>query len=85
MSTRLQVVLDKAELREIRDVARRRRMTVSEWVRQALRSARRGEPRTEARKKLAVVRAATRHALPVADIDQMLGEIERGYQDAPAR
>ena len=79
MSTRLQVVLEKAELREIQEMARRHRVTVSEWVRQALRAARRSEPRTEARKKLDVVRAAARHAFPVSDIDQMLGEIERGY------
>ena len=85
MSTRLQVVLEKAELREIQDAARRHRMTVSEWVRQALRSARRREPHTGTRKKLAVVRAASKHAFPVADIDQMLGEIERGYQDDESR
>jgi hypothetical protein len=79
MSSRLQVVLDKTELREIQEVARRHRMTTAEWVRQALRAARRSEPRGEARKKLEVVRAATRHAFPVSDIEQMLGEIERGY------
>ena len=80
MSSRLQVVLDKAELREIQEVARRHRMTTAEWVRQALRAARRSEPRGEARKKLDVVRAAARHSFPVSDIEQMLGEIERGYR-----
>ena len=29
------------------------------------------------------MRAATRHAFPTADIDQMLGEIRQGYQGAP--
>jgi hypothetical protein len=76
---RLQVVLDKAEIREIQEVARRHRMTTAEWVRQALRAARRSEPRGEARKKLDVIRSAARHAFPVSDIEQMLGEIERGY------
>lgn len=85
MSSRLQVVLDKAELREIQEVARRHRMTTAEWVRQALRAARRVEPRGEARKKLEVVRAAARHAFPVADIEQMLGEIERGYLGGEGR
>ncbi len=85
MITRLQVVLDKAELREIRATARRRRMTVSEWVRQALRAARRGEPQQGPRRKLEVVRAASRHAFPTADIDQMLREIEGGYEDAGPR
>jgi hypothetical protein len=60
-------------------------MTTAEWVRQALRAARRTEPRGEARKKLDVVRAAARHAFPVSDIEQMLGEIERGYQGGEAR
>jgi hypothetical protein len=79
MSSRLQVVLDEAEMREIQEFARRHRMTTAEWVRQALRAARRSEPRGESRKKLEVVRAAARHAFPVSDIEQMLGEIESGY------
>ena len=40
MSTRLQVVVSEAELDEIRDAARRNRVTVSAWVRRALRDAR---------------------------------------------
>jgi hypothetical protein len=85
MSTRLQVLLEKGELRQIQEAARRRGMTVSEWVRQALRAARRGEPRAGTRKKLEIVRAASKHAFPVADIDQMLGEIERGYDSGVPR
>lgn len=80
MSTRLQVVLDSTELREIREAARRSRMTVSEWVRQALRTARRAVPKQAPRRKLNVVRAASTHAFPTADIDQMLREIEGGYE-----
>jgi hypothetical protein len=84
MSKRLQVLLEKAELAEIQKLARRHHMTTAEWVRQALRAARRAEPRSEARKKLATVRAAAQHGLPTADIDRMLREIERGYGvDAP--
>jgi len=79
MSKRLQVLLDEAELEEIREFARGQRMTVAEWVRQALRAAARTAPRGDARKKLALVRAAAEHAFPTADIDRMLGEIERGY------
>ena len=85
MNSRLQVVLDKAELREIQEVARRHGMTTAEWVRQTLRSARRLEPSGAARKKLDVVRAAARHAFPVSDLEQMLGEIERGYLDGETR
>ena len=73
------MILDAVELAEIQKAARRARMTTAEWVRQALRAARRAQPRGEAKKKLDVVRAATRHAFPTADIDQMLQEIERGY------
>lgn len=79
MSIRLQVLLDEAEMRDIRQAARRSRMTVAEWVRQALRAARRREPTIDAAKKLEVIRAAARHTFPTADIDQMLAEIERGY------
>jgi hypothetical protein len=48
-------------------------------VRQALRAARRREPAVDTLKKLETVRAAARHAYPTADIETMLGEIERGY------
>lgn len=79
MSKRLQVLLDESELRDLRDAARRRGMTVSEWARQALRDARRREPRGDVDAKLRAVRAAARHEGPTADVDQMLAEIERGY------
>jgi hypothetical protein len=78
MSKRLQVLLDEAELAEIRTLARRQRLTTAAWVRQALRVARRAEPGADAKKKLAMVRAAASHAFPTADIDPMLAEIERG-------
>ena len=79
MSKRLQVLLDEAELREIQRIARRRRTTVAEWVRQTLRAARRQEPRADARKKLDVVREAAKEAFPTGDIEQVLAEIEQGY------
>jgi len=83
MSKRLQVLLEEPELREIQRLARRERMTVAEWVRQALRAARRETPRSEPSKRLQVIRAAARHSFPTADIDEMLGQIERGYLDTP--
>jgi hypothetical protein len=79
VSIRLQVLLDEAELREIRQIARHERMSVAEWVRQALRAARQRQARGEPRKKLEVVRAAARHDFPTGDIEQMLSEIEHGY------
>ena len=79
MSKRLQVLLDDEEYREIRASAHRSRMTVAEWVRQALRRARHDHPAT-VEAKLAAVAEAARHEFPTADIDVMLSEIEAGYR-----
>ena len=79
MSQRLQVLLEEAELREIRKLARRERMSVAEWVRGALRRARRQAPERPTLAKRAAVDAALTHSYPTADIDTMLAEIERGY------
>lgn len=81
MSKRLQVLLDEPDWRDVQRAARAQRLTVAEWVRQALRAARRTEPLRDTDKKLAVVRAAARHAFPTAEIDQMLAEIQRGALD----
>lgn len=79
MPKRLQVILQDSVYREIRQVARARRMSIAEWVRQALDLARRREPASDVEKKLAVVRAAVKHNGPTADIEVILDEIERGY------
>lgn len=79
MSKRLQVLLDDHEFDAIRDVAVREGMTMSEWVRQLLRTAWRDRPAGDHARKLAAVRAAARHSFPTGDIDQMVAEIERGY------
>lgn len=84
MSTRLQVTMDEAELEEIRAHAEANRMTVAEWVRQALRSARRQRSSGDRQRKLAVLESAAQHAFPVGEIDRMLAEIDQGYeQDLP--
>ena len=85
MTKRLQVLLDEVEWRELRRVARARRMTVAAWVREALRSARRLEPLGDSAGKIAAVRRAACHAFPTGDIDEMLAEIERGYQERSER
>ena len=79
MSTRLRVLVEDSELREIQRVARAQHMTVAEWVRQALRQARRQTPSGAASKKLEVLRAASRYAYPTSDIATMLREIEGGH------
>ena len=79
MSKRLQVIVQDPEYRDIQRAARLRRMSIAEWVRQALVQARRSEPSRELASKLEVIRAAARMDLPTADIDRMLEEIEQGY------
>jgi hypothetical protein len=54
-------------------------MSLAEWVRQALDSARRQEPLGSPSKKLEVIRMAAEHDYPAGDIDSMLAEIESGY------
>jgi len=85
MSKRLQVLLEERELREIQRAARAQRVTVAEWVRQALRAARRRQTTVDPRKKIEAIRAAARHSFPVGDIEQMLAEIETGYLETGHR
>jgi hypothetical protein len=54
-------------------------MSLAEWVRQALDIARRQEPKSDVTKKIQTVRAAVRHEFPTGNIDEMLAEIESGY------
>ena len=82
MVKRLQVLLDEEEYMEIQGVARRQRVTVAEWVRQALRVAR-GYQAGTAEAKLRAIADASRHSFPTADIETMLGEIEAGQQRLP--
>ena len=79
MSKRLQVLLEEPEFREIQRMARAQRMTVAEWVRQALRAARSDRSAGDLARKLAAIRSALREKQPTAEIDQMNAEIERGY------
>ena len=79
MTKRLQVILQDPEYRQIQRAARARRISMAEWVRQALDVARRRETLQDVAEKLAVVRAAVLHNGPTADIDQMLSEIAGSY------
>lgn len=79
MAKRLQVILQDAEYREIQRAARARRMSLAEWVRQALDMQRHREPVDSVSKKLEVLNTAVKYNFPTADIDQMLAEIEKGY------
>ena len=85
MTKRLQVLIDDPEWREIQKTARAHRMTIAEWVRQALRAARRCGPSADVDRRIGAIRAAARHAFPTGDIDQMNDDIERGYLGSPTR
>ena len=80
MAKRLQVILKDPEYREIQRMARSRHMSIAEWVRQALESARRKEPVGDMGKKLAIIRAAAQHQFPVSAIEDMLADIERATE-----
>lgn len=79
MSKRLQVVLTDEEYEELRSVSSAAGVTVSEWVRQALRKMRRDHSLLEADAKIEAIRAAAKHEFPSGDIATMLDEIESGY------
>lgn len=80
MSTRLQVILDDGEYKDLQRLARRHKVTVSEWVRRAIREVAGREPGAGPDRKLAMVRESARCGYPTADIDVMLEEIGRGYR-----
>jgi hypothetical protein len=80
MSKRLQVLLADTEMEDVQRLAKRERLTVGEWVRRTLREARASRPAADPETKLKAIRRAARHSFPTADIDQMLAEIERGYE-----
>ena len=81
MSKRLQVLLPDQEMEELRLLARREKTTVGEWVRRALRDARAKQPTRDPEVKLNAIRKAATLNFPTANLDQMLAEIERGYQE----
>jgi len=55
MAMRLRVIVQDHEYREIQRAAGLRRMSIAEWVRQALVQARRREPSCEVASKLEVI------------------------------
>ena len=67
MARRLQVLLDEVEYLEIRQAAERERMSIAEWVRQSLRTARRVEAEKVSTKLRALADAVV-HDFPTGDI-----------------
>lgn len=79
MPKRLQLILEDREYREVQRAAKVRRLSVAQWVRDALQAARRREPTGDLERKLHVIREAAKFEFPTADIDRMLAEIANGY------
>lgn len=79
MSKRLQVLLSEEDFAELKEVAKRSRLSVGEWVRRVLRRAAREEAAAPAERKLEAIAKGLGYAFPTADIAQMNREIEEGY------
>jgi hypothetical protein len=70
--------MEDEELARVQSSAELEGMTVADWVRRALKRALQERPERARDRKIAAVRAATTHAFPAPDVEQMLGEIDRG-------
>ena len=80
MSIRLQVLLDDEELTELKVRAKKEHMTVSDWVRRALRHEMSERPAEGARRKLDLIRRHAQYDFPSGDYDLIAAEIESGYR-----
>ena len=76
VKVRLSLLIEDSDFREIGRAARLRRLSVADWVRQAVRAELECERAVAA--KLEVVRRAVKHSFPTCDIEQMLAEIASG-------
>ena len=80
MSKRLQVVVGDEELERYARTSQAAGLTLSEWARQALRTAELGSSTGDVAAKLELIRrAAASYDFPAPDIDTILVETETGY------
>ena len=79
MVRQLQILLDEDEHTKIQRIARRQRVTMTEWAREALRKAVTEHRKTVAA-KLRAIDDASQHRFPTADIDVMLAEVHHGQR-----
>ncbi len=80
MSKRLQVIIPDEEMADLQRLARLESISVGEWVRRTLQEARAERPICGPETKLKAVRKAAEYGYPTSDVEQMLQEIERGYE-----
>ena len=81
MSKRLQALIPDKEMEEIKRLARREKIPLGEWVRKALREVLSKQPAAEPELKLQAMRRAAKYCFPTADMEQMVGEINRSCQE----
>lgn len=78
MSMRLQIIVDEDEAERYRKAARREELSLSQWVRNALRKELRSQRGPSPEQKVAALDKALQKGHPTRDIDQMISEIEAG-------
>lgn len=79
MSIRLQILMDEEELEDIRELSRVEGLTVSAWVRRAIRHERLDRPGKSVRNKQKILQQALEYSFPTADYEEMAAEIEEDY------
>ena len=79
MSRQLHVLLDEEEHKKTQRIARRHRVTVTEWFRDAMSKAV-IEHRKSVAAKLRAIEDASQQRFPTADIDVMLTEVLHGQR-----
>lgn len=79
MSIRLQVILDDEEMQELKGRAEQDQVTVSAWVRRAIKHEMRERPGKRASEKLDIIRASASYEFPTGDYEKMAAEVESGY------
>lgn len=81
MSKRLQVLINPQEYKTYQFQAKKLGLSLGEWVRNALKETiNEISPHNKTQQKIKNLRKSIAHHYPTADIDQMLQEIEKGYQ-----
>ena len=75
VKTRLSLIIEDSDFCEIGRAARLRGLSVTAWVRQAVRAELDRERERAVEAKLEAVRRAVKHSGPTGDIQQMLAEI----------
>lgn len=78
-TARLQVLFRMQEYQALQVFAKQQGLGLGEWVRQVLQRTIQEKSSMKSEQKMAAVRAAVALSEPVGDIDQMLAEIEQGY------